>query len=96
MPDAVPTTASSRTAIERSGRRPARAHRRAPWIPTLDTFTLTHEHWLAGIWLDEGETWNPLARTDLDGVEMVDLPEAWRTPETARAAFRKTWCEREG
>jgi uncharacterized protein YjbI with pentapeptide repeats len=69
---------------------------RTPWIPKLATFTLTHDHWLAGIWLDEGATWNPLARTDLEGVELVDLPEAWRTPETARAAFRKAWCEREG
>jgi hypothetical protein len=42
--------------------------------------TLTHKHWFAGIWLESGETWNPLARAELHGVELVDLPEAWRTP----------------
>jgi hypothetical protein len=66
------------------------------WVPKLCWFTLTHEHWGAGIWLDEGETWNPLARTHLEGAELVDLPSDWRDPEVARAAFRKTWCEREG
>lgn len=37
-----------------------------------------------------------LARTDLSGVDLVPLPENWRTPETARSAFREVWCRREG
>jgi uncharacterized protein YjbI with pentapeptide repeats len=62
-----------------------------PWLPKL-----TYKDWVARILLDEPEPWNPLARTDLASDELVDLPESWRTPETARAAFRVTWCEREG
>ncbi len=38
----------------------------------------------------------PLARTDLAGVELVPLPDGWRTPATARSAFRETWCGRQG
>jgi uncharacterized protein YjbI with pentapeptide repeats len=36
-----------------------------------------------------------LARTDLANVELVPLPPDWRSPETARKAFRVTWCARE-
>ena len=96
VPAQSTTTASSPTATARSWPTSSATHRRAPWLPNARHVHPDPRHWLAGIWLDEGETWNPLARTDLEGVEMVDLPEAWRTPETARAAFRKTWCEREG
>jgi hypothetical protein len=66
------------------------------YIPTLGSFTLDHDHWLASRWLDEVATWSPLARTDLAGAELVPLPAEWRTPETARHAFRQTWCAREG
>jgi hypothetical protein len=39
---------------------------------------------------------SPLARTDLAGVELVALPESWRSYETARRVFRESWCRREG
>ena len=38
----------------------------------------------------------PLARADISGVEMVDLPPGWRDWGAARTAFRETWCQREG
>ncbi|MCL7938843.1 pentapeptide repeat-containing protein [Halomonas sp. ATCH28] len=67
------------------------------WIPNLATFSLDDDHWLAYRWLyDVRMAWTPLARTDLTGVELVELPESWRTAETARADFRERWCRREG
>jgi hypothetical protein len=80
------------TPEERKETRLARADR----IPKLRWFTLTSENPIADLWLDGDETWTPLARTDLSGEELVDLPADWRSPETARHAFRKTWCDREG
>ncbi|MCB1372002.1 MAG: pentapeptide repeat-containing protein [Rhodobacteraceae bacterium] len=38
----------------------------------------------------------PLARANVSNVELVDLPAGWRDWETARTAFRETWCRREG
>ena len=38
----------------------------------------------------------PLARADLASVELVALPEGWRDWETARTAFRETWCSAKG
>ncbi|HMR53111.1 pentapeptide repeat-containing protein, partial [Amaricoccus sp.] len=38
----------------------------------------------------------PLARANVSNVELVDLPAGWRDWETARTAFRETWCKREG
>ena len=38
------------------------------FIPKLDWFTLTHDHWIAGTWLAEGQIWTPLARTDFEGL----------------------------
>jgi hypothetical protein len=66
------------------------------WIPKLDWFTLTYGSWLGDVWLAEGGSANPLARTHLAGVDFVGLPESWRAFGTARFAFRRTWCEREG
>jgi uncharacterized protein YjbI with pentapeptide repeats len=64
------------------------------YIPNLDWFTLNQEHWHDGIAVLGN--WSPLARTDLAQADLVPLPADWRTPETARHAFRQTWCAREG
>ncbi|WP_424931821.1 pentapeptide repeat-containing protein [Amaricoccus macauensis] len=46
-------------------------------------------------WLDED--WDfPLAQTNLVNVELVPLPPDWRDYQSARMAFRETWCRREG
>ncbi|TMU14875.1 pentapeptide repeat-containing protein [Halomonas sp. ATBC28] len=37
-----------------------------------------------------------LAQADLFGVELVVLPESWRSRETTRDFFREDWCRREG
>jgi uncharacterized protein YjbI with pentapeptide repeats len=66
------------------------------FIPHLDWFTVDADHWLAGRWLYASETWSPLARTNLAQADLVPLPADWRTPETARHAFRQSWCAREG
>jgi len=66
------------------------------FVPKLDWFELTSNHLLGRFFLSGYETWTPLAATNLVGVEIVDLPPDWRSPETARAAFRATWCAREG
>ncbi|MCO7244680.1 pentapeptide repeat-containing protein [Halomonas sp. Mc5H-6] len=66
------------------------------WIPNLGTFTLGSEHWLAGRWLNQQEAWDPIAHTDLSGVELVVLPASWRPSHTAQEAFREEWCRREG
>jgi uncharacterized protein YjbI with pentapeptide repeats len=59
------------------------------WVPTLDdTFTFTSGTFPF--------SWTPLAPIDLAGADLVPLPPDWRTPETARHAFRHAWCQREG
>ncbi len=40
--------------------------------------------------------WNPLARTNIEGVEMVVRPDGWRDFEAAQRSYRETWCKREG
>ncbi len=57
-------------------------------VPALDLEALPPVmEWAAGF--------ATLAPTDLAGVELVPLPEDWRSPETARKAFRRDWCARE-
>ena len=68
----------------------------ANWIPKLDWFDVTNEAPFIGRWIDPEIPWNPLARTHLAGVEMVPLPEGWRTTDDARQAYREAWCRREG
>ncbi len=68
----------------------------APWIPKLDWFDVTSAAPVIGRWIKPGAPWNPLARTDLAGVELVALPDGWRTRETARQAYREAWCRRAG
>ncbi len=43
----------------------------------------------------EAGSFSTLSRADLEGEVLVPLPEAWRTPETARKAFRVAWCRQE-
>jgi hypothetical protein len=66
------------------------------WLPTLDTFTYSASSFPFSLWLSGEETWSPLAAIDFAGAVLVPLPADWRTPETARAAFRETWCRRQG
>ena len=47
-------------------------------------------------WFTDEELLLPLARTDLIGEELVPLPDDWRASSVARAAFRETFCRREG
>ncbi|MBP7241780.1 hypothetical protein [Amaricoccus sp.] len=56
-------------------------------LPTLEDLTFT---------LPVVGEWNPLAGTDIAGVEMVARPDGWRDAVTARRAYRETWCRREG
>jgi uncharacterized protein YjbI with pentapeptide repeats len=58
----------------------------AVW-PGLDDLTLT---------LPVIGSWNPLARTEIEGVEMVARPDGWRDFDAARRSYRETWCKREG
>lgn len=37
-----------------------------------------------------------LDTANLVQVEVIDLPDSWRTPEVARDAYRDAWCTREG
>jgi uncharacterized protein YjbI with pentapeptide repeats len=72
-----------------------------PWIVTPDMFTFGEEDWPFSNWLHDDDpltknAWIPLAGIDLAGATLVPLPPDWRTPETARTAFRETWCRRQG
>ncbi len=81
------------------GRRASRAPgsaRRGRWDSACLGVALVCVSLLTTAWPFESGRYSTLFPANLVDAELVVLPPDWRTPETARAAFRETWCRREG
>ncbi len=81
------------------GRRASRAPgsaRRGRWDSAYLGVALVCVSLLTTAWPLESGGDSALFPANLEDAELVVLPPDWRTPETARAAFRETWCRREG
>lgn len=68
----------------------------APWMRMAAGLVLLIAASLIGWDRTEGGQTLPLAPANLQGVEMVTLPDGWRDIRVARSAYREVWCQREG